>query len=673
MALKPKRAAVIGIDSAIPHLLIKMMGEGQLPNIKAIMDDGWWADQCIPNLPTITPPNWATIATGALSGTHGQPCFRIPLPGTDPDNAHVVQQLNAANLKVEHVWKPADRAGKRCLVLNYPTSWPCELENGIIIGGRGLAPCENRDGLPDLDSVYGAGKDFVVSTSSGPFTFKGTFAPAEGWRNCELGKRPLEMKVELPFFEPDLDVDRAAPEHAWWLLARQSGKDGYDSVLLSPTKDAAQAFCTLGVNQWSKQCFTSIRLADGKTVEAVFACKLLELDEEAENLRLLVGAFTPLDSSWSNRPDLFKEIYSGAAVSHWASGFILYDFKMIDSETWHEMIEHDRHFLLNSAKVMISKGEWDLFYMHSHVTDWMYHQIFPQMVSKDERVSKKAWEDHRRILGGEDWLVGELARLFGDETALVLVSDHGAGPDGPIYFDPIKPLIKDGLAAELYAHDESAEESALRRILAAQTGTVKYGANIDYAKTKAVPRLKNTVVINLKGRDPHGIVEPEDYEKVQREIIDSLLSWRDPETGRRPVVLALSREDAMALDVYGEHIGDVIFAVYPEFSAQHGPILGTASWGEYSNLRSLLCLSGPGIKRGERYRRPAHLQDIVPTLCYLVGLPVPNGVDGAVLYDALKNPNQPFDDINRLKNTVESLEAALERSRHNPHGKETCL
>jgi predicted AlkP superfamily phosphohydrolase/phosphomutase len=40
----------------------------------------------------------------------------------------------------------------------------------------------------------------------------------------------------------------------------------------------------------------------------------------------------------------------------------------------------------------------------------------------------------------------------------------------------------------------------------------------DYARSKAVPQREIYVYVNLKGRDPDGIVEPEDYEKLAGDL-----------------------------------------------------------------------------------------------------------------------------------------------------------
>jgi len=160
----------------------------------------------------------------------------------------------------------------------------------------------------------------------------------------------------------------------------------------------------------------------------------------------------------------------------------------------------------------------------------------------------------------------------------------------------------------------------------------------DVNNSKAVPQREINVYVNLKGPDPEGIVEPEDYEKVQQEIIDALLGYVDPETGKRPVALALSRQDARILGLHGDAVGDVVYALYPSFGGQHGHILPTGRWG-IGSLKTLLTMTGPGVKRGHRLQRTVWLVDIVPTICYLLNLPLPEQAEGAVIYQALEDIN----------------------------------
>jgi predicted AlkP superfamily phosphohydrolase/phosphomutase len=181
------------------------------------------------------------------------------------------------------------------------------------------------------------------------------------------------------------------------------------------------------------------------------------------------------------------------------------------------------------------------------------------------------------------------------------------------------------------------------------------GLKIDWSQSKAAPQRAVHVYVNLKGRDPQGIVEPEDYENVRQEIIDAYLAYIDPETGKRPFAMALRREDARPFGCYGDGVGDVIYAIYPWFGGQHGNHLPTAEWG-IGTLKGLLVMNGPDFKAGDTLTRTAWITDVVPTICHIMDLPMPDGAEGAILYQALKDPNSKLKEMNRLKKALGKIE-----------------
>lgn len=60
---------LLGVDGMDPRFTRRLVNEGKMPNFKKLMDMG----SCREDLmmlganPTITPPMWATLATGLLS------------------------------------------------------------------------------------------------------------------------------------------------------------------------------------------------------------------------------------------------------------------------------------------------------------------------------------------------------------------------------------------------------------------------------------------------------------------------------------------------------------------------------------------------------------------------------------------------------------------------------
>ena len=225
-----------------------------------------------------------------------------------------------------------------------------------------------------------------------------------------------------------------------------------------------------------------------------------------------------------------------------------------------------------------------------------------------------------------------------DDTLVTLISDHGATPDGPL-IDTQDILVDAGLTKMLPVEMPAWAEEYPENIRSAFTNmTLK----VDAANSKALPERMCWVYVNLKGRDPEGIVEPEDYEKVQREIIYTLLDYVEPTTGKRPVCLAVTKREAALLGLWGgEQVGDVVYALWPEFSMQHGVILPTAATGPIGDLRTLCVFYGPklGIKQGFSLERRCNIVDLVPTYCYMTGWPVPKTAEGSIIYQIMDDPD----------------------------------
>jgi len=634
-------------------MIDKHIAEGHLQTFKKLFDKGVVMQNCLTNYPTVTPPNWATIATGAWAGTHGITDFHVHQTGKALDNSTIEQAFSSERLQAEYVWDAADKAGKKCVVLNYPGSWPSNMRDGIIIGGAGLAIGEYKDGLPYLDTAMTVCHDQLITTGIYPKAISGKFEQATAWTNVpEMGDEPLKLAAELNF---PAARDKVAPT-TWFVLARQTGNNGYDKVTLSPTKDFNDAFCTLGVGEWSPQVFTTIKMADGSEKEVFFRCKAEELSDDAEDFRLFIGNLC-VTEGWTSPPELAREIVSNSKEGTFASsgGLRGYPINWYGLDTYADINIQYSQFLADAATYVLKNYEWDLFYMHSHPTDWVYHAVMNDMdpeMCPDEEKRKAAWKTHLEIYQTQDRLLADILEVLDDDTLVVLISDHGATPDGPM-LDPHDVLEKAGLCTK--PEREKGVKTAGGHI---DDMVDTIALKSDPKRSKAIPQREIYIYVNLKGRDPDGIVEPEDYEKVQQEIIDALYTYVDPKTGKRPVALALGKKDARILGLYGEGIGDVVYALYPWFGSQHGQILPTAEYG-IGSLKGLFVMTGPGIKKGVRLERTTWLTDLVPTICYLLSWPLPEHAEGAVIYQAFDDPDFKRKEILGLKDRLAEMEKEL--------------
>jgi len=189
----------------------------------------------------------------------------------------------------------------------------------------------------------------------------------------------------------------------------------------------------------------------------------------------------------------------------------------------------------------------------------------------------------------------------------------------------------------------------------------------DPSSSKIRKMINHSIYVNLKGRQPDGIVEPEECESVRDEVISTLLAMRDPRIGACPIALAARKEDLDGVGGNGPGFGDVIYLMRPGYTNQlvsegmelteaqlkrftmdpeeasetgyswHGYLRGNhhdylpnASYPGVCSNRAILLAHGPGVRKGYKIRR-ARTIDVTPTLAWWTGTEPPAQSEGQVL------------------------------------------
>jgi predicted AlkP superfamily phosphohydrolase/phosphomutase len=330
--------------------------------------------------------------------------------------------------------------------------------------------------------------------------------------------------------------------------------------------------------------------------------------------------------------------------------------------------QHAGYFADMAAYLQRTRG-WDVLMCHLHAPDTLHHllqnAIWPQHPDYDPQEAAAVWKVYAETLGTLDEAVGRIVEECGDERTIVaLVSDHGATPCYKAFWIN-NALCQAGLLA--YRDRPGAD-----------------GSWIDWGRTQAINSFTATehIWVNLKGRQPQGIVSPgAEYERVRERVLQALYDVRDPESGECPVSLAAAREDAVPLGHWGARCSDVVVFAKPEYyvpdfnhyrrveggveaaerqlatlggtvveqfhrrpeggwlwkwqaGGYHHGHLATAALGELTNHAFFLA-AGPGIRQGYRREQAIHLVDVAPTLAYALGWPVPAQAEGAIRFDLL--------------------------------------
>lgn len=623
-----KKVMILGLDAPIAPTVFRYIKEGKLPNLAGIAERGVSCPNCLVPYPTITSSNWTTIATGAWPGTHGITGYSVHLPGDPLDQIH--DGFDSTDKMAETLHEAAARVGKRSIIFDWPAAWPATVEDSIVIGGGGVGINSWR--VPHGNERKGVtlGSYQLISTEEHPFAKKASLQQASGWRGI-ADSEALEAKVELDFnVPPEPAANRVVPKR--WHLLLPRGPDGsYDRVMISESKDAAKAFVSLSPGEWSPVLTRDFETSAGSR-RGSFRCKLLELSPDGRVLRLYLTVVNALDG-WSHPPEIAASIRSEEGLPSPRDGFYPYLLGWIDDETLAEVVEF-QHIWTADAVSQLLEGDWDIFMMHAHCPDWMYH-TFSREIDPATNPDRPDRELHARLelklYQSLDRMIGRILEHADENTLVFVVSDHGAKASGQ-RFRASEVLLKEGLTVSAEPAEGSDPISADR-------------APIDWGRTRAYAQRACYIYVNTKGRDPQGIVEPgEEYEEVRDKVIGSLYDYTDPETGRKPVTIALRREDARILGLYGDRVGDIVYALDPKFGGEHGNFLPTAEEG-MGSMRGLLIMAGPGIRRGQTLERTVWLTDIAPTISHLADVPIPRDAEGGVIYQALEDPDMKLHEL----------------------------
>ncbi len=631
---------MLGLDAALPDLIRTLADAGDLPNIARLVGRGTMG-KVMTTFPPLTAAAWAAITSGAGPGTAAIPSLMVHLPGEPLDKWHT--SFDRRMLKAETLWEAGARAGKRTLLMNWPVTWPLGIDNGVQIGAA-LNPPFRYFYMPLWDiassSLYATeryrcnqvpGRAVVVEPR-----------PAEGWTHLPKSQRtPLEFQITVP---PTYAT--GAVYHVAVLDARGNG---YDELLVCRTKDASAPMARLRQGDRSAWITETFGARDGVR-QGRFHFHLLHVDG-GPRLRLYASAINTAEN-FCVPPEVTAEVTRAAGPYMEVDDPWAYMDGWVSMEFYLDQLSAHNDWWVKTTRHGLTTQAWDLAFSWVGTIDHIQHVLYGGIDPKSRHFNEKDYPTilgHiRRVYREVDAGIGKILDAVDlEETLVCCVSDHG--------FSAIEwnPYLKFHLA-----------QAGLLHFTLDPRGEMV----VDWSKSKAFPLepCHAHVFVNLKGRDPDGIVDPKDYHKAQEEIIEALLAMRDPDTGERIVAVAIRKEDAGTLGVFQhqgyDRVGDVLFALKPAYMANpfvypvevqyrdgttrrvpnpegfEPAVLHRNFTGVHLALPSTpemlatLILAGPGVRHLDR-RQPINVVDIAPTLAYILGIPVPAHAEGNILRD----------------------------------------
>jgi len=612
-------------------MLKRFVAEGVTPNLKRMLDEGVLSESYCA-YPVWTPTNWATLITGAETGTHTVSRWFHSLP-TPQDSTSTLSTFVGNAVAAETVFEAADSAGLKSVAIHYPAAGPSRAAQAHVVDGFGhpgfgSTPFEVTPalGYTNLDGIANS--------------FRVELRPAHDWRNLpETKSPPLEFAVPIV-------TKKAGESQALAGLAIDSSGDGLDTLILCEERDGATELGRAAEGRWSDWIARQFTI-EGSETDARFRFKTVELSPDGSRLRMYRSQVM-LAHGFCEPPELAAELSNrfGPYLEH--ASILPYSWAIGDLDTSFEEIDYQCEWVANVGNYLLHEKGYSLLYTHIHIFDYLNHQFLadvdPASPGHSPEKAEVGWKAFRQSYVTADRMIGKLLDAADDDTAILIVSDHAAYPQ--VRATDLCGLLQDN------------------GFLVLEEGfTGRFDPNedfdrIDMARTKVfvTPYRSFELFINA----PEGSQE---YEEIQRDVLTLLRSWIDGERNESPVVLALPKRHAPLLGMWGEQCGDIVYFMnegyvsgYPsaegaeaddpyvwapgEYGGHHSPYLSTARTAVSSNGAVFIARALGQLKKG--YERPLDRLGpmsqaaVVPVVCHLLGIDPPAQAQRAVPRDFLE-------------------------------------
>jgi predicted AlkP superfamily phosphohydrolase/phosphomutase len=506
------RVIMVGLDGATWRLLRPWALEGELPNLKRIVEGGA-VGTLRSTYPPLTPTGWTSAATGKNPGKHNVYSFFRPMRASY--RRHI---LNSRDCRAAKIWQVVNAYGRRAGVLHLPLTYPVDPVDGFMVAGM-MTPATVRDVAhpPELlDELERVDPGYALNVET--TTIK-TGRLGQFYRDSieHLRRQRREMTYLMDSKEWDLfwvmfyNVDPIA--HFFWKF-------------MDPAHVAYP-----GENSFQNAILDYYREADGALGDAL------------------------------------------------------------------DRLDPDAHL------VILSDHGMEPTHTNVYLTTWLANRGYLKLNSERRRAASEALfragvQRERLVYALKRARLGWLPKLFPER-------------------------LKDQVprARRTFKDIEN---------------------NVDWAQTRAYfPSAGGRAIwLNLRGREPNGIVDEADYERVRAEIIAGLKALSDPH-GRPVVREALTREQAYEGPYAGE-APDIVLLAHDGFYFAEGlereeirqnGVKDTEKSGNH-HIDGIVALYGPNVVRGVELTG-ARIIDVAPTVLHLMGLPVQEDMDGRVLEEAL--------------------------------------
>jgi predicted AlkP superfamily phosphohydrolase/phosphomutase len=607
----------------------------------------------------------ALVAGGAAGWSARRLPAYLPL-----DVPHTGNPLEARNF-----WDFAGDAGVRCVILVPAQAFDRETPPGVdLLAGLGVPDARGAigdwflyttdptevDRVPRGRRTTTAGTVYRVDEYDGVIQSR-VYGPENFWRRQRLERELAELEGRLndPALEYEASIELASrrSEVREELAEVKREPTGVDLVV---TREGDAALVRIGdqeerlrEGEWSDFFELEFELNRFLSVRAITRARLVHLAEPHFELFLNVleidprspPFWQPISSPFGYSAELadacglFETYGWSTATMPFKDGAVSPELLMEDVEftmRWRERLLHDQ----------LARDDWRCLMAVFSTTDRVQHMMYqfydPENPMHDPAVAAREMEFFgERIRLGDaipaiyrqmDRILGDVLARLAPEDTLLVCSDHGF----------------QSFHRQVNVNNWLAEQGYLTLVPGAQKGSAQMLQYVDWDRTRAYSLGMGFVYLNLRGREPRGVVAPEEADALLAEIRERFLAATDPETGERfcKAVYVVADEHS---GPYLDREGDLILGFAPRYRVswsatsgglhmvkdelgiwQPGPVCvdNDSPWSGDHTSAALEDVQGVFLSnRRLAGEGPVHALQIAPTVLDLVGVPVPAVMD----------------------------------------------
>ena len=487
------KIVLLGIDGMAPKIYESLVLQGKMPNFEKISKIGVYKQMSVTSPPQ-SPTSWTSMATGVNPGTHGIFDFVLRDNGSYEPHLSLVKQKHGIFSRFIEPYKHDTffdhyaREGKDSYSIRWPLTFPA----------KRITTCHSIPGFgtPDINGTLGVGtlittdklwsdrntktkvKIITCGNSSARFDFSGPIRRT--FRGVSDVTIPASIEVQS--------------KGAVFRL-------GDTELFLTPQR-------------WSDVFVVEFKAGMGMKISCIARALVKEV---SPNVTIYV---TPLQihpkhthHSYSSPANFGGEIFD-------AIGPYMTLGMAEDTNALNDKCISVRNYI-DLCEEIFDERKKMLFYTWNLLKDGLLGCVFDSL----DRIQHMCWREHQDII--EHWylrfddLLGEVMERCDfdqqNDNKLLIVSDHGFGP----------------LNYNVHLNTWLMQNRFLR--LFQQTNeTIPDFKSVDWNHSKVYALGLNSVYVNLKGREPQGIVAPDEKRKVLQEVEKRLLKLKD--NRGRPVV-----------------------------------------------------------------------------------------------------------------------------------------